>query len=67
MVSRLKLQARGTSRTSDTSDSFPSGKVGDVDESVVEGCVDVCNAEDEFTLRDLWAESDSNFLLGRLL
>lgn len=39
--------------TSDTGNGFTTGKIGDMDEGVVEGGEDVGNAKDEFTFTDL--------------
>ena len=52
-------------RTSDTRDSLLAGQIGDVDEGVVEGGIDVGNTENELALSDLGAERDG-FLNGNL-
>jgi hypothetical protein len=54
--------------TSDTRDSFTTGKIGNVNESIVERSEDVGNTENEFTFTNLGAESDLfNNLRGNLL
>lgn len=48
--------------TSDTADGLTAGKIGDVDEGIVEGGEDTGNAEDELALADLGTQGD--VLLG---
>ena len=45
-------------RTSDTGDGLLARKIGDMDEGVVEGGVDVGNTENELAFADLGAERD---------
>ena len=52
--------------TGHAGDGFLAGQIGDMHKGIVEGCEDVCHAEDEFSLCDLGAERNGNFLLGRL-
>lgn len=52
-------------RTSYTGDGLLAGEVGDMDESVVEGGVDVGDTEDELALSDLGTERNG-LLLGYL-
>ena len=51
--------------TSDTGDGLLSGEIGNMDESVVEGGVDVCDTEYELALSNLGTERDG-LLLGDL-
>ena len=46
---------------------FFSGQIGDVDEGIVEGGVDVSHTEDELTFLDLGSKRDLDLLLGFLL
>jgi len=45
----------------DAGDGFFAGEIGDVDESVIEGCEDVCDAEDVLALCYLGAEGHGIF------
>ena len=51
-------------RTGDTRDGLLAGEIGDMDEGVVEGCVDVGDTEDKLALSDLGTERDGLFLRG---
>ena len=46
---------------------LPAGKIGDVHKSVVEGSVDVSDAENSLALADLRSKADLGFLLLLLL
>lgn len=52
--------------TSNARDGFLAREIRDVDESVVERCEDVRNAEDELAIGDLRAEGDGGGFLGSL-
>jgi hypothetical protein len=58
-------------RTSDTGYGFFARQISDMDESIVERCEDVSDAENELALSNLGTEGDggffSDFLLGGLL
>lgn len=54
-------------RTSDAGDGFPTRQIGDMDKSVVERGVDVCNAEHELSFCDLRTERDGGFFFNSLL
>ena len=49
--------------TSDTGDSFLAGEIGNMNESVVEGSINVGDTEDELALSNLGTERDGLFLL----
>lgn len=51
--------------TSDTGDGLLAGEIGNMDEGVVEGGVDVCDTEYELALSNLGTERDG-LLLGDL-
>lgn len=53
-------------RTSNTGDGFLAGKIGNVDESIIEAGIEVRNAEHELALSNLGTERDGSLLLGRL-
>ena len=55
---------RAGSRTSDTGDGLLARQIGDMDEGVVEGGVDVSDTEDELALSNLGTERDGGFFLG---
>jgi len=54
------------SLTGDTRDGFFAGQIGDMDEGVVERCVDMGDAEHEFSFCDLGTERDRVLFLWRL-
>ena len=56
----------GSPLTGDTRDGFFAGQIGDVNEGVVEGCVDMCDAEHELSFCDLGTERDRVLFLWRL-
>lgn len=43
-------------RTGNTRNSFLPREIGNVDEGVVEGCKDMSNAENKFSISDLWTK-----------
>ena len=55
----LDLHAAGDAR-----DRLLARQIGDMDEGVVEGCVDVGDTEDKLALSDLGTERDGLFLRG---
>ena len=61
---RLETTSR---RTGNTGDGLLAGKIGDMDKSVVEGGIDVRNAENELALSDLGTEGGGLRLGGNLL
>jgi hypothetical protein len=52
--------------TGNTGNSFLSGKIRNMNKSVIEAGVDVRNTENELALSDLWTKRDSDLLLGSL-
>jgi hypothetical protein len=43
-------------RTCDSRDRFLSRQIGHMNEGIIEGCVNVGDTEDEFSLCDLWPQ-----------
>jgi hypothetical protein len=62
LVSSVEKWRMGRNPTSHTGDGFLARKISDVNEGVVEGGVDVGNAEDQLSLCDLGPERDRSFL-----
>ena len=63
-ISRLKGTRQETGLTSEAKEGrfLPSGKIGHMDEGVVEGGVDVGDAEDLLSFADLRTEGDLDLL-----
>ena len=63
-MSFIPTKAAGCKRTSHTGDGFLAREIGNMDESVIEGCVDASNTEDKLALSDLRTKRDGLFLRG---
>jgi hypothetical protein len=68
---KVRIQTRSTAKrrwvdTSNTRDSFLAGQIGNVDERVVEGSVNVGDTEDVLAISNLGAEGNGGFFLWGL-
>ncbi len=66
LVSSAEKWETGRNPTSHTGDGLLAREISDMDEGVVEGGIDVGNAEYQLSLGDLGPERDRGFLCGLL-